>query len=108
MTDIPIKNIFVGFPEGKDEFGDEAEDWLETFFEPVNMQEENFINRQNYYIYGMRGTGKTSYLRWFGGRRAASGDFVKYILFKSEITEPVRQIISVSQGYEKVEQEGGK
>lgn len=104
-TNLRLADIFVGKIDGKDEFSSNGALDLRRFDSFVLTPQVNiarFRTRQSQFVLGMRGTGKTSLLRYFGSEEEENGCFVKYLLFKSDITEAKRVEISKNVSYELV------
>ena len=59
---MKVSDLYMGDIEGKNEFTNENIDQIEQTFLNLDHIEENFINKKQYFIYGHKGTGKTSLL----------------------------------------------
>lgn len=99
-----ISEIEIGKIDGKNEFLDGLESTDKYFFDsfllPSNIDPSKFRDGKKYFVYGFRGTGKTSLLRWYAGQLRLEGFLGEIILFKSDLTPIQRQEISNQVGVE--------
>jgi hypothetical protein len=108
MHDLRIDDLNIGKIDGKDEIflngngsskiSTEAVDISEYVFVPSNIDEDKFYNRKSCFLYGRRGTGKTTYLRWLAHKKSVDS-YVSFVLFKSGVTEEQRVELSKISGY---------
>ena len=95
MSQLKLKDIFIGKTDAKNEFiensASEKEVFLRSFLKPDNLVEDDFLQGKRYYITGLKGTGKTALMRYLGIIAEKEKDAkTAFILFKSEIGEDER------------------
>ena len=85
---MKVSDLYMGDIEGKNEFTNENIDQIEQTFLNLDHIEENFINKKQYFIYGHKGTGKTSLLKYIEYKVKKKGKsnidkvkLIKYTLF---------------------------
>lgn len=103
-----LRELQLGHEEGKDEFGESNSDWMDSFYIPPYVSEERLTDGRSLFVEGLRGNGKTSYLRWFAEQRRREQSAVIFYLFKTDFSENARREVSKSQWYEIVEIDTGK
>lgn len=82
LKEMKTKNIEFGDTEGKREFNS-SEKILNMFFKDVYKDElDKFINGKLRYIYGLKGTGKTSMLKYLEDKATSNGIKTMYISYK--------------------------
>lgn len=68
MSQLKLKDIFIGKTDAKNEFiensASEKEVFLRSFLKPDNLVEDDFLQGKRYYITGLKGTGKTALMRY--------------------------------------------
>lgn len=90
-----LKDIYLGSIDAKNELlansPDERARFTASFVVPPNLTIEEFVNREKYYVLGLKGTGKTALLRYISIRlEEVDKAYSSFILFKSEIDEDMR------------------
>lgn len=90
-----LKNIYLGSIDAKNELladsPDERVRFTASFVVPPNLTIEEFVNREKYYVLGLKGTGKTALLRYIAIRlEEIERAYSSFVLFKSEIDEDTR------------------
>lgn len=96
---LPLKEIYFGKVDAKNELLENTNQqrlsFKRSFILPAHFNTEDFRSGSRQYIYGMKGTGKTSFLRYlsivFEDERQYDTSF---ILFKSDFGEGDRQSFS--------------
>ncbi|MHA7856488.1 MAG: hypothetical protein ACX94D_00270 [Henriciella sp.] len=97
---IELSDLHLGSIDGRFEISHSNEAVIDDiFYRPSYLSLEAFDQRRYYFIYGNRGVGKTSVIRWLHYKRVQSKLPSKVILFKSDITEDERSDISNAVGY---------
>lgn len=99
MKAIQLKDIFIGNIDAKNELLSESPDEIEQFksgfIVPPNIILDNYINKNKYFITGLKGTGKTALLRYLAILSEDKFDSKTFfILFKSNIDEDDRKKLS--------------
>lgn len=79
---MKVSDLYMGDIEGKNEFTNENIDQIEQTFLNLDHIEENFINKKQYFIYGHKGTGKTSLLKYIEYKVKKKEEKAITILFK--------------------------
>lgn len=100
---MQLKDIRIGKVDGKHEFISGApneKEFFDAYLLPDTLNVRAFVAREIYFVQGFRGTGKTSFLRYFLFAHAASDHFRRLVLFKSDLTEQQRISISRQVGIE--------
>lgn len=92
---LKLKNIYLGSIDAKNELlvnsPDERARFAASFVVPPNLTIEDFINRDKYYVLGLKGTGKTALLRYISiGLEEIDKAYSSFVLFKSDIDEDTR------------------
>lgn len=64
VENMVIEKLYFGDIEGKNEFDVSNKEKLESTYLNINNTYKKFINKNKYYIYGHKGTGKTSLLKY--------------------------------------------
>lgn len=99
--EIKIGDLKVGNIDAKNEIlnletttGDGKDSFIKSFYTIDQMFIESFISGQSYFITGLKGSGKTSILRYIDAIVSKDENSVEYILFKSNIKEEDREHFS--------------
>jgi len=102
MGTLTLDNLNIGHLDGRDEFLREQNELnpFEYFLIPSNVSIQRLLDRRSYFVKGFRGTGKTTFLRWFAHERRKEGDVTQFVLFKSDFTEPHRVELSKLSGFD--------
>lgn len=105
-----LRDIHVGNVDGRYEFvlNDEDIPIEDIFLHPPFISTESFDSRATYFIYGMRGVGKTSILRWLHNKKRRANCITRFILFKSDVTEAERVNISNATGQQWIDTDKAK
>ncbi|MBB3899907.1 P-loop ATPase, Sll1717 family [Roseococcus suduntuyensis] len=94
MNNIPIKKIYVGELDAKDElYMDERGGrtiLLNSFVQPPGVDIEKFQVGEKFLIIGTKGSGKTAFLGYMKSKLDENYEKSALILFKSEIDEAAR------------------
>lgn len=99
---LPIGKLNLGKVDGKHEYltprtlADERA--FDAYLLPESVDPDRLHNGDVCFIEGFRGTGKTSMLRWHAQQRRRDGCFTKFVLFKSDLNESQRLLISKEVG----------
>lgn len=93
---LQIKDIPLGSTDAKNEVlsstPEEVNRFLSSFVSPPALAIEKFLNRQKYYVVGLKGTGKTALLRYVSLKLEEDERSVStFVLFKSEVDEDLRK-----------------
>ncbi len=96
---LQLKDIALGSTDAKNEVlsstPEEITRFLTAFVSPPALAIEKFLNRQKYYIIGLKGTGKTALLRYVSLKLEEDETSVSnFVLFKSEVDEDLRKDFS--------------
>ncbi|GAB6126454.1 P-loop ATPase, Sll1717 family [Humidesulfovibrio idahonensis] len=88
---LKLKDIYVGDTDAKNELlmmtQSEVQNFHNSFTIPPSLRIDDYINGRNFYITGLKGTGKTALLRYISLEAKRSGVTSKFVLFKSDIKE---------------------
>lgn len=88
---LKLKEIYVGDTDAKNELltmeDAEIERFMQSFTLPAALDVEEYLLGRNFFVTGLKGTGKTAFLRYLALRAKAQGYHSKFVLFKSEIKE---------------------
>ena len=76
-----------------------------VFVQPTSNPVEEILKGKIQFILGLKGTGKTALLRFIGHEMRKRGVSTRFFLFKSDLSEAERQRLSISAGFELVEDE---
>jgi hypothetical protein len=90
---MKIGDLYTGDVEGKNEFTSDNIEQIENTFLKLDHLEDNFINKNQYFIYGHKGTGKTSLLKYIEYKVREKNDIAITILFKDIKQEPLTYTI---------------
>jgi len=82
VESMTIKELYLGDIEGKNEFNLDNEKRVEETYLNIKNIDSEFINNNKYYIYGHKGTGKTSLLRYVEYKVKKKKNQTITILFK--------------------------
>ena len=88
VENMKVKDLYIGDVEGKNEFSNNVEE-IEEIFLKLDHLEENFIDRSQYFIFGHKGTGKTSLLKYIEYKVKELKDDAIMILFKDIKQDPL-------------------
>jgi hypothetical protein len=101
---MKIKDLYLGEVDAKNELlkqkrvgGDE---FFRSFSIPRRVDLDEFVNGQKYFIYGLKGAGKTALLRYIHNLLIQKGKCSEIILFKSHVSEEDRQGLSKGAGFQ--------
>lgn len=107
---IPLRKLRFGNIDARYEVTSrntrEVEHFRRSFVEPAGMNVEEFVEGHRFFVHGVKGAGKTSFLRYVQLATAEQGFLTKFISFATEISDAERQKISEISGIEVYEQEG--
>jgi len=92
---LRLKDIYLGSIDAKNELlansPDERARFTASFVVPPNLTIEEFVDREKYYVLGLKGTGKTALLRYISIRlEEIEKAYSSFVLFKSDIDEDTR------------------
>ncbi len=85
-----IKDLYAGRPDAKDEINyDGLEEFIKTFVVPSNFDIERLVDKNDCFITGYKGTGKTALLFYLDDyiRNKDSSACSSFIFFKEEFTD---------------------
>lgn len=85
-----IKDLYAGRPDAKDEVNyDGLEEFIKTFVVPSNFDIERLVDKNDCFITGYKGTGKTALLFYLDDyiRNKDSSACSSFIFFKEEFTD---------------------
>jgi len=106
-NNLKLSELWTGKLEGKDAYFDSSDgnDSFDTYLIPENVVLSRLKSRETQFILGARGTGKTSMLRFLANSIANDGGTVKFILFKTDITEAKKIELSKNVWYGQISAE---
>lgn len=94
---MKLKEIYFGSIDAKEEFSNNSKksSFEKSFLVPDNVNLKDFETREKYFLYGMKGTGKTALLRYMS-LQFSRNPYVKtsFVLFKSNFTEDDRKLFN--------------
>ena len=85
-----IKDLYAGRPDAKDEVNyDGLEEFIKTFVVPSNFDIERLVDKNDCFITGYKGTGKTALLFYLDDyiRNKDSSACSSFVFFKEEFTD---------------------
>lgn len=93
---LKLKDIYFGAIDAKHELlndsQEERENFSNSFLTPQSVNKDDFYNGRKYYVYGLKGTGKTALLRFFNIEfEKIKNVQTSFILFKSDFNEEDRK-----------------
>ena len=95
---LTLSQIYIGNTDAKNEllYGDQSEidDYKNNFVIPPSLMIDDFKSRKKYFITGLKGTGKTAFLRYVDISMSDDDVLSKFILFKTEIDDEIKANIS--------------
>lgn len=96
---LKLKDIPLGNTDAKNDLlsstPDEIKRFMASFVSPPALDVGKFLNRQKYYIVGLKGTGKTALLRYVSLKLEEDDQSISsFILFKSDVDEDLRKDFS--------------
>lgn len=93
---LEIKDIYFGTIDATDELDvggpEAAEDFFNTFYIPANVSIEKLLSGEKFFVYGLKGTGKTSLLRYLDeyiDRNALSNTSPELFMFSREFPREI-------------------
>lgn len=99
---LRLGQLRIGKVDGKHEYltplTEREQSIFDAFLMPEAIQPERMNNGDTFFIDGLRGTGKTSFLRWHAEKQRQRGYLTDFILFKTDLTEDQRLNISKEVG----------
>jgi hypothetical protein len=92
---LRLKDIYLGNIDAKNELlansPDQRARFVAAFVRPPNLTIEEFVNREKYFVLGLKGTGKTALLRYISiSLEEVDKAYSAFVLFKSDIDEETR------------------
>ena len=67
-SNLILKNIYFGKTDAKNELNEntpeQRKNFKDTFLLPAQFNLSDFVEGKKYFIYGLKGTGKTAFLRY--------------------------------------------
>lgn len=107
---MKIKNIYLGEVDAKNELLKQKRAGLDYFMNSFSMPRQvdvtDYINGQKYFIYGLKGAGKTALLRFIHDTLIRDNRISEIILFKSHVSEEDRQGLSKGAGFQILSTDG--
>lgn len=99
METLTLRMLHLGMTDAKNELirnsKDEIELFKNSFLIPENVNLENFLNLEKYFIYGLKGTGKTALLRYLALMAAEKSETcTTFVLFKTDFSPEDRKEFS--------------
>ncbi|MCP5142739.1 MAG: hypothetical protein H6980_10350 [Gammaproteobacteria bacterium] len=96
---LKLKDIYLGTTDAKNELlncsPEEMRRFENSFVAPPALNVDNYLNKNKYYVVGLKGTGKTALLRYISIKLDQEQNaFSAFVLFKSEIDEDLRKDFS--------------
>lgn len=93
---LKLKHIHLGTTDAKNEllngFPEEMIRFENSFVVPPALNVENYLNKNKYYVVGLKGTGKTALLRYISIKLDQEPNTLStFVLFKSEVDEDLRK-----------------
>lgn len=89
-----ISNLHIGSVDAKNELIDESptskQQFYDSFLVPENIVVDKFLNGQQFFILGLKGTGKTALLRYIAIEAEKKNFKTHFVLFKTNFTEEDR------------------
>lgn len=106
-----LRDINFGNIDAKNELMNDTEEEREKFRQsylvPDNLNVQNLETGSKFFIYGLKGTGKTALLRYIEIELKRKGYNTSFILFKSDLTEDDRRNMA-SGNYEAISESNFK
>lgn len=108
---MKLNELFVGKVDAKNEFLEDSFEkkdlFITSFFCPDNVVLEDFYKRKRYFILGYKGTGKTALLKYIERTLKREKQIHSlFLLFKTDITENEKKMMSRLTGTIIAEQNG--
>lgn len=96
---LHLEDLYLGNIDAKHELLSNSEDermrFSNSFFMPENINLDDYLNGQKYFVTGLKGTGKTALLRYIAIKAESELNAqTLFILFKSDIKEQDRKDFS--------------
>ena len=95
---LRLKEIYIGDVDAKNELmensSDESLRFLKSFTINENINVDEYINGKMFFVTGLKGTGKTALLRYVSLKSKEKNIKTKFVLFKSNIKESDRSLLS--------------
>lgn len=103
MRNMQLRDLYLGAIDAKYELLsnslEEKERFEKSFLVPGNILIENFLEGKQFYITGLKGSGKTALMRYIGIQAEKKyGAHCKYILFKSQFNEDDKKDLTKAFG----------
>jgi hypothetical protein len=107
---MQIKDIYLGEVDAKNEILKQkragVDYFMSSFSIPKQVDIDDYIAGQKYFIYGLKGAGKTALLRYIHDTLVKTGRNSEVILFKSHVSEEDRQGLSKGAGFQILSTDG--
>jgi hypothetical protein len=107
---MKIKDIYLGEVDAKNELLKQKRTGQDFFMRSFSMPKQidvgEYISGQKYFIYGLKGAGKTSLLRYIHDILLKDDRESEIILFKSHVSEEDRQGLSKGAGFQILSTDG--
>jgi len=101
---IPLKELYIGYTDGRNEFElVDEEEFRSAFYLPPSVSTEDLIHGTTCFVEGKRGSGKTTFLRWLSLNIREIGVH-SFLQFKSEVSEEKKAEYSAISGIKEVRQ----
>ncbi|QXI66112.1 hypothetical protein CP157_03904 (plasmid) [Paracoccus marcusii] len=101
---MKIKDIYLGDVDAKHELlkqkRSKSDDFIKSFSLPRQVDIDDFVNGQKYFIFGLKGAGKTALIRYIHNHLRNIDKKSEVILFKSHVSEEDRQGLSRGAGFQ--------
>ncbi len=94
-TVLKLNQIFIGSVDAKHELLtetiEEKNQFLTSFLTPDNFNIEDYTKKNKYFVTGLKGTGKTAFLRYLSLKMENKNSQTHFILFKTDFKEEDRK-----------------
>lgn len=110
MQKLPLNRISFGSIDARFEVTSRelnsiaAQHFKTSFMEPIDIRVEEFMTGDRFVVYGSKGTGKTSFLKYLEIQVKQKNHLTKFITFSSDITASERNKISTLGGVDVIQQ----
>ncbi|WP_311030477.1 P-loop ATPase, Sll1717 family [Mesorhizobium koreense] len=106
---LPLRKLRFGNVDARYEVNTrdprDVEHFKTSFLEPAGITIGDFINGKRFFVYGVKGAGKTALLRFIQLSALDQGSITKFISFATEISDLERERIKKLSGIDVYEQD---
>lgn len=107
---LPLRNLKFGSVDARYEVltrdKNTLEHFKESFVTPTGMPLEEYMSGRRFFIHGMKGAGKTAFLRYIELSAQEKGFLTRFTSFADEISDSERERIIKDSGIQIYEQKG--